>query len=146
VLAEFRVNTGSMGEIARHLLQCDADFVPPLSERVDICAYAEKITRYATRFEAWAGPDLAGLLAAYYNDRARGTAFITSISVLRSLHGKGIGSQLMNRCTSYASDQGFTRIELQVFKASDRALIFYEKLGFIVSAVHEGTVTMSLKP
>ena len=49
----FEMNTASEVQIVDHLARCDADFIPPLANRVDLAAYAQKIVDRATRFEAW---------------------------------------------------------------------------------------------
>lgn len=79
---EYCLNKASESEIAGHLKQCDADFVPPLSSRVEIKDYAQKIANKATRFEAWSDGTMVGLVAAYYNDHENRLVYITSVSVL----------------------------------------------------------------
>ena len=73
---KFFLNKASETDIAEHLEACDADFVPPLTGRVEINSYAKKIVSKATRFEAWSSgidflaPELPyeirGLLDAEY--------------------------------------------------------------------------------
>ena len=58
---QFSLNNASEAEIVGHLWHCDANFVPPLSDRVEINDYANKITNKAMRFEAWSGDKLVGL-------------------------------------------------------------------------------------
>ena len=69
VAVHYRANTASTVQIAEHLLCCDPDFVPKLSERVDIPDYAEKIVNKATRFEAWSNGTLVGLVALLQRPR-----------------------------------------------------------------------------
>jgi len=78
----FTSSQASEVEIAEHLAHCDADFLPPLSSRVEIVDYARKIVAQAARFEAWSGGRLVGLVAMYCNDQERQIAYITSVSVL----------------------------------------------------------------
>ena len=85
---DYLSNKASEAEIAEHLSRCDADFVPPLSGRVEINDYAKKIASKATRFEAWSGGTLVGLVAAYCNDQEKHIAYITSVSVLRNGRAK----------------------------------------------------------
>ena len=68
---DYLSNKASEAEIAEHLSRCDADFVPPLSGRVEINEYAKKIANKATRFEAWSGGMLVSLVAAYCNDHEK---------------------------------------------------------------------------
>jgi len=104
-VAEYLSNKASVVEIAEHLSCCDADFVPPLSSRVEINSYAKKIVSKATRFEAWSEGTMVGLAAMYCNDLENRIAYITSVSVLKEWMGKGIAARLMNLCIKYAADQ-----------------------------------------
>ena len=143
-LIESRLNQATEAEIAVHLSLCDAAFVPPLSGRVGIKEYAKKISGKAMRFEAWADGQLTGLLAAYCNDTAGRTAYITSVSVLPGWMGKGIALQLLGRCIRHAKEFGFERIELEVDSQNVGAARLYVKMGFIVSGVSDRTTTMKL--
>ena len=75
---DLRMNVANALEIANFLRQCDQQFVPPLSSRVEIADYSSKIALSGERFEAWSGPSLVGLVAAYCNDAGRREAFIMS--------------------------------------------------------------------
>ena len=141
---ESRLNQATEAEIAEHLSLCDAAFVPPLSARIEIKDYAKKISGKAMRFEAWDRGQLTGLVAAYCNDSASRTAYITSVSVLRGWMGKGIASQLLERCIKHVAEFGFDRIELEIDRQNVAAARLYVKMGFIVSEVSCRTTFMKL--
>lgn len=128
---EYLLNKASAAEIAEHLVRCDADFVPPLSGRVDIGDYAYKIASKATRFEAWSDGALIGLVAVYCNDQERCIAYITSVSVASEWAGKGIAANLMGRCAEYAEALGMRQISLEVASDNVPAIKLYEKIGFV---------------
>lgn len=130
-VVHFRRNTASAAQIAEHLGRCDADFVPPLSARVDIGSYAEKIASKAMRFEAWADGLLLGLVAAYCNDREHGIAYITSVSVLKAWTGQGIAARLLDQCVEHALASGLQRVSLEVASDNAPAINLYEKSGFV---------------
>src|SRR5687768_14760257 len=115
---EYCSNQATELQIERHLLECDSDFVPPLSQRVDITGYARKIAAQAMRFEAWREGMLIGLTAAYCNDMDSRIAYVTSVSTLREWMGRGIASQLMTRCLDHAKASGMQLISLQVGEAN----------------------------
>lgn len=140
----FLLNKASEAEIVEHLLACDADFVPPLSGRVEIGAYAQKIASKATRFEAWSGGTLVGLVAAYCNDQEKRIAYITSVSVLRAWTGKGIAALLTGRCIEHAKASGMRQIELEVSGDNAPAIKLYKKSGFVASKANAPFVTMNL--
>ena len=72
---EICINQADPEQIAEHLRACDASFTPPLSGRLEISGYAQKIADKANRFEAWAEGELVGLVAAYCNVTGNPTAF-----------------------------------------------------------------------
>lgn len=141
---EYLLNKASEAEIANHLLLCDADFVPPLSGRVEITDYAQKIASNATRFEAWTGGTLIGLVAAYCNDQEKRIAYITSVSVLKAWTGEGIATNLLKRCVEHVKALRMRQISLQVAGDNAPAIRLYEKSGFVVGKADATFVTMNL--
>lgn len=141
---EFCVNRASVSQLVAHLSHCDVDFVPPLSGRVNIESYAQKIANTAIRFEAWAGGELAGLVAAYCNDDSGHVAFITSVSVRSLWQGRGIASRLLACCRQHARGLGFVRIELEVDSRNHAAIRVYERHRFAPSRINGYAMIMSL--
>ena len=140
----FEVNRAAASDIARHLRRCNEAFIPPLSRRVDIDVYAAKLAAHAVRFEAWAD-ELVGLLALYCNDPARGTAYMTNVSVLPEWHRRGLGSKLVRSCIAHAQAEEFERIELEVDPANARAIAFYSAKGFVAIGACEARCMMRLR-
>lgn len=141
---QFLLNTASVGQIAEHLRCGDADFVPPLSSRVEIDAYAQKMGRKATRFEAWSDGTLVGLVAAYCNDPDQQLAYITSVSVLRAWNGQGIAARLMAQCVEHAKVSGLRQIRLEVASANTPAIKLYQKAGFVADKANTRSMGMKL--
>ncbi|MEW6107740.1 MAG: GNAT family N-acetyltransferase [Nitrospirota bacterium] len=141
---EFKANEASEAVIAEHLSRCDADFVPPLSGRIEIVDYAKKIASKATKFEAWAGGKLVGLVAAYCNDQEKRIAYITSVSVLREWTGKGIAARLLKHCIKYATASGMRQVRLEVASDNMPAIGLYKKSGFVAGKMDAPFVTMEL--
>lgn len=141
---EFHRNRATEGEIANHLSACDATFVPPLSGRVEIPRYAQKLLLHATRFEAWADGSLVGLVAVYCNGPGRRFAYVTSVSVLPEERGRRIASGLMVRCTEYLRELGFERVELEVDRENEPAIRMYHRHGFIAGDGRGGNLVMHL--
>ncbi len=141
---EHRSNVATAAQIAAHLTRCDADFVPPLSGRVRIDDYAEKMATKAARFEAWAGGELVGLVSMYCDKGSLSPAFITNVSVLREWSGRGIASGLLKRCIAYARSLGAVRVVLEVASANAGAIRFYERCGFVGSGSGAPFVKMDL--
>ena len=141
---EWRVNTANAGLIAAHLRACDGAFVPPLSPRVNIETYAQKLADRSERFEAWSDGVLVGLLAVYCNDIDGRVAYITSVSVLPVWQGHGIASRLIARCVENAAALGHTAIELEVGTCNQAAAHLYEKHGFLPVLASAQTTTLRL--
>lgn len=143
-LVEFYLNKATEAQITNHFLLCDADFVPKLSERVEITNYANKIVDRAMRFEAWVDGMLVGLVAAYCNDNEHLTAYITSVSVLKVWQGRGVASQLIQQCIGRVKLLGFKNIELEVDSVNVAAVRLYEKMNFMINRMNDRTMIMQL--
>ncbi|MGJ0483813.1 MAG: GNAT family N-acetyltransferase [Methylomicrobium sp.] len=141
---KYRLNKASEAEIAEHLLRCDADFVPPLSGRVEITDYAKKIASKAARFEAWSDDRLVGLVAVYCNDLEKRIAYITSVSVSRESMGRGIGESMMRQCIARVKALGMHQVSLEVASDNMPAIGLYEKSGFVAGRTKDPFVTMAL--
>ena len=137
-------NLATATEISVHLRACDLAFVPALSERIEIDAYAAKIAALAERFEAWSDQALIGMVAAYCNDPDSRVAFVTSVSVVPQQQGLGIASQLLRHCIEHVRPLGFERIELEVDRQNTAATVLYRRHGFSVSVLRERTETLNL--
>ncbi len=128
---EIRIKTATADDIRRHLLLCDYRFEPALSSRVIIDEYASKLAERAVTFEAFAGDELAGLVAAYFSEETGGEAFVTSVSVLKDYEGLGLASRLMKLCIDHARNINSMAIVLEVEESNERAVLFYERFGFV---------------
>jgi len=138
-------NQASHEQIRSHLECCSASFIPPLSDRVDIAAYVDKLMAHAARFETWSGGELAGLLAVYCDAADRRAAFITNVSVLPHLHGKGIAGHMLERCIAHVGSLGFRDLELEVSEGNHAAVTLYERIGFRVAAQSDHALRMRMK-
>jgi ribosomal protein S18 acetylase RimI-like enzyme len=126
---QYRRDTATTADVHAHLTHCDADFTPPLSARLDLRDYATKLAERAARFEAWDGGRLVGLVAAYVTPGAP-AAFITNVSVVSELRGRGVAAALVADCIDRARGSGAATLTLEVATADRAAGRFYEKLGF----------------
>lgn len=137
-----KVSTASVGDIHEHLLACDKFFQPPLSDRLDIGEYAEKLKTKAQNFEAWQAERLVGLVAVYIN-RQSGVAFISSVSTLPGFEGKGIASGLLELAFEHSYAMGCREAALEVSRHAHGAIALYSKLGF--SATTDSGESLPLK-
>lgn len=125
----YRLDSVGAGELLAHLRAADASFTPPLSSRIDLAAYADKLAAHARRIEAWQGDTLVGLIAMYANDPARG-GFITNVSVLPGHQGQGVARGLLTRTLTLAAELRLPRLRLEVYADNVAALALYRRHGF----------------
>lgn len=140
----YSLNRSNAADITTHLFRADAKFEPPLSSRVEIREYAQKLYDKAERFEAWINQDLVGLVAAYCNRLGGSKTFVSSVSVLPDCQGQGIADQLMRQCIEHVQNLGFKQIDLEVDQRNLAALALYRKLGFNTLRSSGPTLTMSM--
>lgn len=136
-------NRSRVEDVREHLLACNEAFVPPLGNRVAIPDYAAKLVAQAERFEAWAGPDLIGLVAIYCNGPERRDAFVTNVSVVPDRTRRGIGRSLLSEAIAHARSLGFGRLVLSVDRRAN-ALGIYRNLGFRDEATDGETLRLFL--
>lgn len=130
--------------IAKLLWACDECFIPPLSSRVTIDKYAEKIVHKAVRFEAWSGETLVGLVAVYCNNQEGCSAYITNVSILPQWTKRRIATNLLNRCISCVREIGMKEICLEVNRKNIPAIELYKKCRFRVEQLSQPNVKMTL--
>lgn len=141
----YRVKTATLSEILTHLIACNNDFHLPLSERIDIKEYSQKLFEKSITFEAWAKNTLVGLVAAYFKDISDNSAFITNVSVLKDFMGQGIASKLLQRCVWYAVKENIREIRLEVNKSDNRALRLYKNSEFVVYDLDNDFLKMKME-
>lgn len=139
---EFKVGHAASSDILAHLRDCDASFNPVLSNRVNLVDYSEKLSHQAVTFEAWQGARLVGLIAAYFNNLEAREGFISTVSTLPELTGRGSASTLMDMVLRYAGELGFTALSLEVGESNLPALNLYRKWGFEGVGTTNGMVRM----
>ncbi len=146
MIINYNINTATSDDIDIHLTACNDNFIPALSEKVDIADYALKLSKHAVNFEAWDGGVLAGLIAAYFNDTENGLGYITNVSTVSGYSGRGIASNLLERCIAYGREQQFESIALEVNKQSLAAVNLYQKFGFVTTGESDNMLKMNLSP
>jgi ribosomal protein S18 acetylase RimI-like enzyme len=142
---KYKIKTATEKEILAHLMECNNSFSPPLSERIDLKQYSQKIFKKSITFEAWRDHLLVGLIAAYFDENFGNSAFITNVSVMKGFTGLGIASELLNKCIGYARKKHFREIELEVNKDNDHAINLYRKFDFISDGTRDDFLKMKIE-
>lgn len=142
---KYKVKTATAEEINGHLIKCNDNFLPPLNKKVSIEEYSKKLFEKSVTFEAWSGNLLAGLVAAYFNDKENFAGFISNVSVLPEYSGKGIASVLLEHCNKYAAKKGFKEIKLEVSQENYPAIHLYKKSGYNEIEKKDNLVIMKIE-
>jgi ribosomal protein S18 acetylase RimI-like enzyme len=140
----YKKNSAAYNDILEHLKLCSNSFIPPLGQMIVLKDYSKKIAEKSTTFEIWNGNELAGLIAAYFNNFEKRTGFITNVSVIENYKGKKIASELMTYCIQYAKENKFREILLEVNKNNKNAISLYKKFNFEIAEERNDNLLMTL--
>jgi len=73
--------------------------------------------------------------------RTSHVAMLVTLGIKKDFQGRGLGKKIVKDVINFVKGQGFIRVELQAEADNDKAISFYEKMGFII----EGRQTKFLK-
>ena len=91
-------------------------------------------------FFAWDGTEIIGLITVAHSDEG---CEIISLDSLRE--DQGVGTALVNEVVKSAKENDCKRVFLVTTNDNLRALSFYQKRGFEISAIYRGAVNESRK-
>ncbi|WP_158089198.1 GNAT family N-acetyltransferase [Vibrio cyclitrophicus] len=119
-------------QVLSFLQDADSDFEPPLSSKLRLETYAEKMISNAVIVDDISNDNLLrGFAATYANDTNNLTAYLTFIGVKSRFRGLGIAKNLIEKTETILLKKGFVRLRLEVYKGNE-AIRLYEKIGFVV--------------
>jgi hypothetical protein len=122
----YSFNRSNLNDVLDHLSTVDNSFSIPLSDRVNLKEYSNKLFENACRFEAWCEGSLVGLVAFYYNDNNK-EIYVSNVSVVKQFAKKGIAASLMLRLDEYSVQHECRRIRLE---AAYALFPFYKNFGY----------------
>lgn len=122
----YKSNQSTRNDIYNHLCAVDNFFSVPLSARLNIDDYADKLYNYADRLEVWNEKQMIGLVA-YYHNTTNNTFHISNVSVEIEFQKKGIAHNLLSKLIEKARDLCVRKINLI---ANRTMFSFYFRLGF----------------
>ncbi len=83
---------------------------------------------------AESGGEVVGYLVGYMKEKVSlrpvAVAELESMYVEEGYRGCGIGAKLANEFLRWAADEGADRVSVTAYSANERAIRFYERLGF----------------
>jgi len=116
--------------VASFIRMHEKAFDPPISDRVDIDGFLDKVKKEAVKFIARdvVAEMALGLAILYATPNKYDYAYLTFIAVTKK--SCGIGSALLERTISYCEQVGMMGIKTQTWTENELALKMYKKFGF----------------
>lgn len=113
------------------LAEVDGDFPIPLSDKVDLGEYAEKLAGRATLCAEFddAGA-IAGLAAGYTEHLAGPYAYIALVGVRGDFRRRGIARRLVSEFVGRCEEMGLAGVHLYTDPRNSGAICMYEGMGF----------------
>lgn len=102
----------------------------PLSERVSLEDFAEKILSKATICAEVIDGEIISLLAGYTENLENNIAYITIVGTLPKGQRKGYSKKLIKRFIQIADSKGIKAVHLHTDKHNNGAISLYKHLGF----------------
>lgn len=129
-----------------YILAYDRDFYEPLSARMDMNAFSQKLSDLSITFAAFKGGELAGLICAYFYQPETKKGFITLVHTKHEFRGQHLSLPLLGAVKEYARERGFESLGLFVSRQQTSAFNLYSRHGFVTEEEGEnGRCKMSCK-
>lgn len=106
------------------------DFPIPVSEKVDLNEYCEKLWEKAELVAEVQDEEIRGLVAGYMNDLENGSAYISLVGVSRDFRNQGLGKKLVHQFVLLCREKQIRSVNLYTHKTNQAAIKMYEGLGF----------------
>lgn len=119
-----------------YLKEVDNLLIPPLSSRVDLAEYAERVCNRAILFVAKDGEEWVGVEAVYFNEYPE-FSFTTHLSVKKEYQEGGkIGMELMLRQLRYLKEHRTKGLRFSIRKSNKALLNYHLKTGGRIVSEH----------
>ena len=125
-----RASDGDADRLLSLLESCDGEFDPPLSARVDLSEYVQKLLRSAIVIVARIHGEIAGFAAFYANDPSHKISFLSLILIDQQFRRYGLGRTLMEQWIKHCRQQRFRELHLEANAADTRLVEWYGQQGF----------------
>lgn len=119
-----------MKEILEYLYEHDRDFPIPLSYKVDLNQYLNKVMYLGKSIICTDQNKITGLIFYYDNNIKERKAFISLLSVDENYRGRGIATHLINEVLFLLKQQHFEICEVPTHESNEQAIDLYCLLGF----------------
>lgn len=130
----------SKDKLISFLQKIDGYFSPPLTSKVNIEGYTEKLLNNAYIDYNTYNDDIIALFAGYIN---KNTFFLTLFVIDEIFQGKKVSYPLFNKNIEYLRKEKISIINLEVYKNNHRAITFYKKFNFKIISENNDSYFMS---
>jgi len=119
-----------------YLKEVDNLLIPPLSSRVNLAEYAEKVCNRAILFVAKNEQEWVGVEAVYFN-KYPDFSFTTHLSVKKEYQNdSNVGMELMLRQLRYLKENGTKGLRFSIRKSNKQLLNYHLKTGGKIISEH----------
>lgn len=124
-------NTGKITQksLLKFIQQIDRTFPIPLSDKVNLEDYTEKLLKNAVLCAEFDNEQIIGVVAGYINDVSL-FAYISLVAVLPQARGEGVASKLIKEFFEKCREKAYIAVHVYTHKTNHSAIRLYEKLGF----------------
>lgn len=124
----------SRDSLVQFLERVDVLLPIPLSERVDLNDYAQKVLENGVVLSVEKDNEIVSACMFYCNDIQTQQAYITLLATLPTQQGKHYGNALMRFTERICKDRGMREIHLDTEKCNTKAIRFYENMGYYIES------------
>lgn len=110
--------------------EVDRSFPIPLSEKVNINQYAQKLLEYGTLCVKIKDDAIQGLVGGYTENVEEKRAYISVVAVLSSCYRQGVASKLVREFIEQCREKQLQSIHLYTHKNNTGAIEMYRRIGF----------------
>ncbi len=112
------------------LEKLDKAFSVPLSERVELAAFTDKLIMLGKVNIALHDDVPVGLIGYYANNYESKVAYVTVLGVLDACRGRGIAARLLESAVTTSRECMMERLALHTDRSNEAAIGMYLKHGF----------------
>lgn len=115
----------------RFLKNVDKDFPIPLSKKIKIDEYAEKLISTANVIVEKDNGKIIGMVAGYIDNSIEEISYISIVAVQKEYRGKSIAKKLLQKYIDECKEKNLKGVHLYTHKTNITALKMYKNFGFI---------------
>lgn len=124
-------------DLVSFLKRIDSRLPVPLTARVDLQDFAEKVIRHGNPLVIYEGDTIAAAALFYSNDQQTRNAYLTLLVTDEAYEGRGYARVLMAQAERIAAAAGMQWFYLDTQLTNHHAIAFYSQQGWTIDTVGE---------